>query len=201
VYVQLIQGPVADRDSVHRLVQRWEEDLRPGATGFLGSTVGITADGWLVASVRFASLMDGQDNGARPEQGGWWNEFSKCLSADPTFVDTEDAETFFGKGCDGAGFVQVMEGRTDDRDRLVSLERQIQPHLAELRPEYLGGLRIWPSTDAFVELAYFTSEELARAGESRDVPGDVGRLVRDWQATMTGLRYRDLVDVQLIPAS
>ena len=45
MFVQIIQGKVHDRELRQRQMERWLTDLRPGATGYLGHTGGITADG------------------------------------------------------------------------------------------------------------------------------------------------------------
>ena len=45
MFVQVIEGQVADREGLKRQLERWQEELRPGATGLLGSTSGVTDDG------------------------------------------------------------------------------------------------------------------------------------------------------------
>ena len=49
MFVQMIEGRVSDREGLHRQMDQWMGDLRPGATGFLGSTVGVTDDGYGIA--------------------------------------------------------------------------------------------------------------------------------------------------------
>ena len=41
MFVQAIEGRVADREALRRELERWENELRPGARGFLGSTAGV----------------------------------------------------------------------------------------------------------------------------------------------------------------
>ncbi len=36
MFVQVIEGRVSDREGLHRQMDQWQRDLRPGATGFLG---------------------------------------------------------------------------------------------------------------------------------------------------------------------
>lgn len=45
VFIQVIQGKVADAEGVRAAMDRWGRDLQPGATGWLGTTGGITDDG------------------------------------------------------------------------------------------------------------------------------------------------------------
>ena len=42
MFIQVITGKVTDADGFRRQDQKWNDELRPGATGFLGSTAGTT---------------------------------------------------------------------------------------------------------------------------------------------------------------
>jgi hypothetical protein len=55
MFVQIIEGRVADRDGLRSQMDRWMAELRPGAEGFLGTTAGVTDDGRAVCFARFAS--------------------------------------------------------------------------------------------------------------------------------------------------
>src|SRR5680860_374072 len=81
MFVQVFEGRVADRDGLHRQMDRWMSELRPGATGFLGSTVGVTGDGYGIAFARFESAAAAKANSERSEQGRWWSETEKCFGA------------------------------------------------------------------------------------------------------------------------
>ena len=50
---------MTDVDGMERASQRWETDLRPGATGYLGVTEGVTDDNKFVVT-----LTNGTANGA-----------------------------------------------------------------------------------------------------------------------------------------
>jgi hypothetical protein len=52
MFIQVIQGKVADADGLPAAIDRWGRDLQPGATGWLGTTGGITDDDTFVATVR-----------------------------------------------------------------------------------------------------------------------------------------------------
>ena len=45
MFIQVIQGKVADAEGLRTCLDRWLTDLQPGATGWLGSTGGVTDDG------------------------------------------------------------------------------------------------------------------------------------------------------------
>jgi hypothetical protein len=68
VFVQVIQGQVADAAKVRAAMDRWGQELAPGARGWLGSTAGVTEDGRFIALARFESEEAARRNSGRPEQ-------------------------------------------------------------------------------------------------------------------------------------
>jgi hypothetical protein len=173
MFAQVIKGKVIDAGGFERQLDRWREEVRPGATGFLGSTAGVAEDGTFIAVARFADEAAAQANSGRPEQSAWWEETSKYFDGDPTFRESSDTATLFDGGDDNAGFVQVMEGKVADRAKAESLETpEMRDQLRSARPDLLGSVRVWFPDDSFVDVAYFTSEEEARKGEkSADFEG------------------------------
>ncbi len=61
-------------------------------------------------------------------------------------------------------------------------------------PDLLGGMRIWLDDDAFVEAAYFTSEEDARKGEASS---DFAGPQREYTELFDELTFIDLRAIQL----
>ncbi len=55
MFVQVIQGQTEDPEAIRAALDRWIADLSPGATGFLGSTSGVTDDGTSITLARFDS--------------------------------------------------------------------------------------------------------------------------------------------------
>jgi hypothetical protein len=108
MFVQVINGKVADGGAARKLGERWVSELGADASGWLGSTAGVTADGELVVLARFASAEAAQRNSERPEQGAWWAEMEKLFVEEPRFADYDDVLLVGGGGSDEAGFVQVM---------------------------------------------------------------------------------------------
>jgi len=173
VFVQVIKGRAGDAAGLRRQLDRWLADVRPGAVGFVGSTVGIAEDGTFVAVVRFDDESSAQANSSRSEQNAWWQETVKYFDGEPSFRESSDTATLFDGGDDSARFVQVMEGKVTDRAKAESFET---PEMLELlrkaRPDLLGSFRAWFPDDSFVDVAYFTSEDDARKGEkSSDFEG------------------------------
>ena len=79
--MQVITGTVTDADGFRAQNERWEKELRPGATGYLGSTTGIADDGRFVAAVRFESADAARRSSVHPNgkigQGEWRHCFDR----------------------------------------------------------------------------------------------------------------------------
>jgi hypothetical protein len=169
MFVQVIKGRTSDPAGLRSQLDRWREDVRPGAIGFLGSTGGIADDGTLIVLARFADEPAAQANAARPEQSAWWEETRKYVDGEPTFRESSDVSLLFDGGSDRAGFVQVMEGSVSDRAKAEAMETpEMLKELRAARPDLLGSVRVWFDGDQFVDAAYFTSEADARKGESSE---------------------------------
>jgi hypothetical protein len=166
MFVQVIKGRTSDAEGVRRQSDRWRDDVRPGAKGFLGSTIGVADDGTVVVFARFEDEASAKANSDRPEQSAWWEETSKYIDG-ATFRESSDVTTLFDGGRDDAGFVQVMEGTVSDRGKAEAMETpEMLEQLRAARPDLLGGLRVWFPGGEFIEAAYFTNEQEARKGES-----------------------------------
>src|SRR4029453_16589568 len=105
-------------------MDRWAQELAPGATGWLGSTAGVTDDGRFIALARFESEQATRQNSDRPEQDRWWAETSTLFTGEPSFKDSSDVTVDVTGDPDAAGFVQVMQGRGRDPDRPRELRGQ-----------------------------------------------------------------------------
>jgi hypothetical protein len=166
MFVQVIKGHTKDPEGLRRQMERWRAELKPGAVGFEGSTVGIADDGTFIALARFTDADAARRNSDRPEQGAWWQETEKYFDGEPTFRESTDTTTLFDGGSNDAGFVQVMEGTVPDRAKAEAAETpEMLEQLRTTRPDLLGGLRVWFEGGAYVEVAYFTSEAEARRAE------------------------------------
>jgi hypothetical protein len=192
MFVQVIEGKTKDPAGLRRQLERWRDELRPGATGYLGSTTGIADDGTFVTFARFADEAAARANSDRPEQGAWWDETAKLLVGDATFRESTDVSTTFEGGSDDAGFVQVMKGTVSDRAKAEAFETpEMLDQLRAARPDLIGGLRVWFPGGEFVEAAYFTSEEEARKGESS---GDFSGPQEEFAALYGEMDFIDLRD-------
>jgi len=198
MFVQVIKGKAGDVEGLRRQLDRWLEEVRPGTIGFVGSTVGIADDRTFFAIARFEDEAAARANSSRSEQDAWWQETAKYLEGEPTFRESSDTSTLFDGGDDSAGFVQVMEGTVTDRAKAEAMETpEMLDQLRAARPDLLGSVRTWFPDDSFVDVAYFTSEEDARKGESSPDFSDPGE---EFMAVFEDMTFTDLKDPILTSA-
>jgi hypothetical protein len=194
MFVQVIEGRVADRDRLRQQMDRWMADLRPGATGYLGTTGGVTDDGQGIFLARFDSAASAKANSDRPEQGQWWADTESCFEGDVSFTDSEDVETFLAGGSDDAGFVQIMKTRDVDRDQARDMDKQFEAVASSWRPDLIGSTRVWTGPDRAVEAAYFTSEAAAREGEQKPPPPELASSAAAFESMIANTEFLDLRD-------
>jgi len=195
MFVQVITGKVVDEAGAREQDARWQRDLRPGATGYLGSTWGTTDDGRFVATIRFDTPDNARRSSDRAEQGDWWSAMEKNIS-DVEFHDCSKVIAFLGGGSDDAKFVQVMRGRVTDRAALDALDArstEVERVLHEFRPDVLGETVAYHDDgDGYTDLVYFTSEADARAGENKEPTGEAKQLLDQMMSSITVDEYFDL---------
>ena len=124
MFVQVISGRTSQPQALVDSFDRWKADLSAGATGWLGSTGGVTEDGRFIAVARFESEEAAMANSARPEQGAWWAETERLLDGEAVFRYSTDVDVDVNGDPDQAGFVQVMQGRGSDPERAKQLMAQ-----------------------------------------------------------------------------
>jgi hypothetical protein len=189
MFIQVIRGKAGDPEAAQRQMDRWMEELRPGATGFLGSTVGVSSSGEMIALARFESAELARANSDRPEQSKWWQEMAKTFSGEVTFKDSSDVDVVMGGGSNDASFVQIMTGKAVDQARARSLQPEIERVVAVSRPEVLGGVLAWHDDGTFTEAIYFTSETAAREAERGEMPA----VLTDVQSAMPITEFLDVL--------
>ncbi len=187
MFVQVIQGQVADVGGMRAEMDRWLKDLAPGAAGWLGSTAGVTEDGRSIALVRFESEDAARRNSDRPEQGQWWDEMSKLFRGEVSFRDSTHVDVDTNGNPDDAGFVQVIQGRGSDPDRARELMNQDSDKWAEYRPDVIGSLGVAHDGGVYTMALYFTSEEAAREGETKEPPAELKAQMEEMDALSIGV--------------
>lgn len=197
MFVQVITAPVGDAEAIERTMESWDEERRPQAKGFLGTTSGISTQNTFVAVARFESEELARQNSDDPAQTAWWNEISKGFAGEATFHDCTEITISGGGGSDEAGFVQVIQGRATDKQALQSMPEEFEDRMAEVRPDVLGSLTAWDG-DFYTDVIYFTNEAEARAGEAKPLPADMQAEMERWQSTTEGAQFYDLKDPKLV---
>ncbi|RYP83587.1 hypothetical protein EKO23_18405 [Nocardioides guangzhouensis] len=195
MFVQVIQGQVADAARLRARLDAWLTDLAPGAQGWLGSTGGVTADGRAVMLARFESAEAAQANSDRPEQGAWWAETASVFDGEPTFKNSQTVDADTPGDPEQAGFVQIMQGRSSDPERARALMAEDDTDWAAFRPDILGTLSIGHDDGEWTMAIYFTSEAEAREGERKEPPPDVAAMMKEMDSLSVGeTTFLDLTD-------
>jgi hypothetical protein len=195
MFIQVITGTATDVDAMRQLADRWEAELRPGAVGYLGVTEGVTDDNRFVAITRFESPEAAAKNSARPEQDAWWQEMQR-VTDNVVVHDCSRVATLFGGGKDNAKFVQVMQGRIKDKakaEEFFARTAEAEKVLGGARPDVIGEvIAMHDDGDTYTDVVYFSSEEEARANESKPMPAEAQQMMEDMEAAIEVTEFLDL---------
>ena len=194
MFAQVIVGKTKDAAAMKAASDRWQAELRPGATGFLGVTAGVADDGTAITIVRFESEESARRNSERPEQGTWWNDvMSKTYDGEPSFYNCPAVVLFKDGGSNDAGFVQTMKFHAKDRDALLAVTNEFVA-IGPSRPDLLGGVLAMADDGTTFDTNYFTSEADARKNESAEMPADVQAVFQRFGELAGKVEYIDLRD-------
>lgn len=187
MFVQVIQGKAKDPAGLRKQWEKWDQELKPSAPGYLGSTAGVTADGEFIALARFESEEAARSNSGSAEQSKWWEETSQYLEG-PMFHDCTLVDLMQDGGSDDAGFVQVIQGKVTDVEKARNLDRESQEEMNAMRPDVIGGIVAWhPENGRFTNAIYFTSEAEAREKEKESSSSpEFQKFMSEWQALSDG---------------
>jgi hypothetical protein len=200
MFIQIIQGRATNPPGVRRDLGRWQRLLAADAEGWLGSTAGITEDGWSITVVHFASEAHARRNSDRPEQRTWWRDASQHL-ARIAVHDAARVHSYWQGDANKAGFVEVIQGHSDDLEGMAILGRDQEEVLAWAAPHILG-VTVASHADRpgdFTQIVYYTSEQDARQFEPPAEADETGRQQR--RGMLTNLHSFDLRDPQMLSPS
>ncbi len=186
MFVQVYQGQVSDTAAMKAQLDKWVAEVAPSATGWLGSTAGVTEDGRFIALARFESESAAQQNSDRPEQGAWWEETAKLFTDEPVFHNSTDVDVDTPGDPATAGFVQVMQGRSSDPARARELMASDPTDWATFRPDILGTVNAGHQDGEWTMAIYFTSEEEAREGERKEPPPEMAQMMKEMDELSVG---------------
>ena len=198
MFIQVITGKVTDADGFRREGAKWGTDVKPTATGFLGSTAGATNDGRFLVAARFESAEAAAKNNESPAQAAWYPGFEKTVS-DVEFHDCDEVVTMLGGGKDDAGFVQVMVGKIKDKAKFDALNARVdemEKAFSAWRDDVVGeAMAIEADGSGFYDLVYFKSEAEARANEQKEPTPEVQALMAEMDDAADIVDYLDLTEV------
>jgi hypothetical protein len=165
VFIQVVQAKTTDKAGVKEMWDRWNREVKPTATGYLGATGGVTENGDLLVIARFESAEAAERNNSIPEQQQWYSEFEKYIEGEPSFTNYTNVELDNDGGSDDAGFVQVIRVKGGDPEAFKALDEEMAPKMRGLRPDVIGSVTGYEGGDV-TSVIYFTSQEEARKNES-----------------------------------
>ena len=186
MFVQVIQGRVSDAAQVRAQLDRWAADLAPEAVGWLGSTAGVTDDGTLLVLARFKSEEAARQNSDRPQQTAWWEQTATLFTDEPVFQNSTSVDVDTHGDPSQAGFVQVMQGRSSDPDRVRELMANDPTDWQQHRHDILGTVTVGHDDGAWTMAIYFTSEEAAREGERKEPPPEMQQVMSEMESLSIG---------------
>ena len=199
MFIRVIQGRATNPPGIRRDLGRWQRLLAADADGWLGTTTGITDDGWSITVVRFASEAQARRNSARPEQREWWRDASQHL-ARVVVHDASKVRSYRQGDADAAGFVQIIQGHRGDLEPMVGLGRDEVKALAREAPHILG-MTVAEHAERpgdFTQIVYFTSEQDARRFEQEPLAEADEPVLEQLRSLMTTSRSFELRDPQLL---
>jgi hypothetical protein len=188
MFIQVIQGPCTRQDELRALAESWRTEVGSEGPGWLGGTFGFTDDNQFIGVVRFESREAAMANSNRPEQTAWAEKMMGLMDGPTEFHDCDDVTLFLDGGSDDAGFVQVIRGTVDDRDRLKAMLADTD-ELRRMRPEIIGGTLAIEDDGTYTQTVAFTDEASARRAEGQEPPADVRA---ELEYAMAGARFYDL---------
>lgn len=191
MFVNVMRARSVHAATIHSAWQQWAASAHPGADGFLGSTAGVATDGQLVLVARFTDAEAAGQHTGRDGVAPGLGMIARAASPLSVF-ESDQVDVSMGGGSDDAGFVQLLFGR-GDRERARDLLAQGEDILRRERPDIIGGFTVWRD-GTFVDVAYFRSEDEARAGESRELSAQARAWFEDLAVVMSIEEFVDLPD-------
>ncbi|MDP9021629.1 MAG: hypothetical protein M3N57_02810 [Actinomycetota bacterium] len=195
VFLQIIQAPTANPTGVGQVWERWHENVAPGAIGWTQSIAGVTDDGQFIAVVEFVSEEAARNNQQRPEQDLWWRDLSAQLQGDATFHECSSVSQYGEALDDKASFVQVIQGRAAQIERLLGeVPQREHHHVYETDLDLMGGLIGIHDGGEFTEIVYYPSEDAARNPDTGGYRERGVSLIEFLADHVSDIRYLNLRD-------
>lgn len=152
---------------------------------------GIDRDGGFFGTIEFTDPGAAHHAWTDGEVSRWLQEVQRSLD-NVDERESADGEILLPGPRNEAGFIQFIQARTSDKPRWKAINDAMQEVMRSHRPEVLAATIAWNDDDSFLETVYFTSEQEAREGESREFPGGMAGLFGELMDLVSDLSYTDL---------
>ena len=195
MFVLTVEARTTTPDALRQDVFRWPADVGSSATGWLGNTAGVSADGDFVMMLRFQSEEASLITSDLPEYGRWWEVCARHLATKPTFLPSTNVIGILSGGSDEAAAVQITRGRAA-LSRIRGSVRQLESIAPDAPAELIGGIVAWHEDDRFTEALYFTSQAPARLQVRATTP--LGRFIAAHETTITDASVIELQEPWLV---
>lgn len=193
MFIQVIQGRTSDAGALRAALDRWAAEVAPSAMAssiprqVLRRTAGSSP--WPASSPPRPPAVTAP--GPSRTRGG--AETAALLDGEVTFRDSEDVDLDLVGDPDRAGFVQIMQGWTNDPQRARELMASSPVEWASFRPDVLGSVTVDHGDGGWTSAIYFTSEAEARVGERREPPPELRAQMAELESLADGpVEFYDL---------
>jgi hypothetical protein len=193
MFVLTVAARTSAPDSLRRHVLTWRADVGISATGWLGSTAGVSGDGTFIFMLRFESEEAWLITSGVPEYANWWQVCGHHLDTTPSFTPSTAVTGILAGGSDDAEAVRVVQGRATP-SRLEASVRQLDTVPAAARAGVIGGLVAWHDDEQFTEALYFAAPAPGQLGLQAAASTPLGRFFQDHDAAIRGASVIDLVE-------
>lgn len=193
MFVLEVDARTARPEAVRERVLAWPAEVGVHATGWLGSTGGVSPDGHFLLLMRFASQEAAWITSDLPSNQRWWEACRGSLETEPAFQESTEVIGILRGGSDDAAAVVVTRGAASPLRMRENL-RRLESLTADERAGLIGGIVAWHGGERFTEILYASArpEELRRLSAE---PTPLGRFMAD---VSTGAQEIDLDDPWLL---
>lgn len=190
MFVRVIDAAVVSKALLRNAWDHLHDEL--ARTDVWSASVGgVGSNGRFLATMCFTSPSGTDVLESDPLVARWWADLHLHLE-EPTVQDSTSADILIPGGSEAATFVQFIRGRSSDPERMSAINKAMQAEVQMHRPEILGSSIAWHAGGVFTETVYFTSEQEARLGESREFPGGIKGLFEELMQLVQEIAYIDV---------
>ncbi|MCD0448945.1 hypothetical protein LO762_07045 [Actinocorallia sp. API 0066] len=175
MFIQLIEAPAADADTLREASYRWADKLGSTSVGWLGCTSGVTEDGVWISAERFESEQKAWVESGRPGRRRWWAETLRGLAGEARFINCREVEVFAPdpSAIDTARYIEIVQGRVKDAALMRTLLRSMEKQMYAHRTDLLGSTLAFHPDDGYTHILYHTDEDAVFDAQLRETPPQV----------------------------